>query len=79
MHDRAERRFQKEKALKRSLNRSRQLQFSTEEERILWAKKQSEHPASCSCRMCGNPRKHLKGDDKLTLAEIKQRDSEADV
>jgi hypothetical protein len=30
----------------------------------------------CSCWMCGNPRKFFKGDDKLTIQERKQLESE---
>jgi len=26
--------------------------------------------AACSCYMCGNPRRHLKGEEKLTVAEL---------
>ena len=26
--------------------------------------------AACSCWMCGNPRRHQKGDERLTVAEL---------
>ena len=28
----------------------------------------------CSCYMCGNPRRHWKGKDRLTLADKRQND-----
>ena len=28
----------------------------------------------CSCAMCGNPRRHAKGQDRLTLADKRQND-----
>ena len=28
----------------------------------------------CSCAMCGNPRRHFKGKDRLTLADKRQND-----
>lgn len=31
-------------------------------------------PRSCSCAMCGNPRKHFKGKDKLTIQERRERE-----
>ena len=31
-------------------------------------------PHGCSCRMCGNPRKHEKGKDRLTIQERKHID-----
>ena len=31
----------------------------------------------CSCAMCGNPRRHFKGEDRLTLADKRQNDEVA--
>jgi len=28
----------------------------------------------CSCAMCGNPRRHFKGEEKLTIADKRQND-----
>ena len=39
--------------------------------------------AACSCYMCGNPRRHLKGEEKLTVAELQSavsmREAIADI
>lgn len=35
-------------------------------------------PTTCSCTMCGNPRKHAKGQWRETLAEAKARLDEKD-
>ena len=28
----------------------------------------------CSCAMCGNPRRHFKGEERLTIADKRQND-----
>jgi hypothetical protein len=33
-------------------------------------------PHSCSCRCCGNPRKHEKGRGRLTMQEIRELEKE---
>jgi len=33
----------------------------------------------CSCAMCGNPRRHFKGKDRLTLADKRQNDAARDA
>jgi hypothetical protein len=36
-------------------------------------KKDNKYPyACCSCWMCGNPRKYMKGEAKFTYQELKQ-------
>lgn len=35
----------------------------------------STHGAGCSCWMCGNPRRYMKGKEKLTIQERKQNAS----
>jgi len=40
------------------------------------AAQNGDHLAKCSCHMCGNPRRHWKGDDALTLQERKANESE---
>ena len=37
-----------------------------------WQEKSKYKIAYCSCWMCGNPRKYLKGKDRLTLQELKE-------
>lgn len=37
----------------------------------------ANHRALCSCRTCGNPRRHEKGADLLTMQERRQRDRDA--
>lgn len=34
----------------------------------------ADTPTPCSCYMCGNPRRHFKGDAKLPLPELRARD-----
>lgn len=36
-------------------------------------------PSMCSCRMCGNPRRYAKGEERLTMQERKDRDSISNV
>jgi len=36
-------------------------------------------PHSCSCRCCGNPRKHEKGKTKLTMQELRAKEKDACV
>lgn len=42
------------------------------------ARKVRDHLKSCSCSMCGNPRKFYCGKNSLTLSEIKALDFYAD-
>lgn len=37
------------------------------------AAKRADYLKTCSCSMCGNSRHYLKGDDKLTVQEIKAK------
>ena len=39
------------------------------------AKHNADNLASCSCSMCGNPRRHAKGKDKLTIQEKRNANS----
>jgi hypothetical protein len=36
----------------------------------------AEHLATCSCWMCGNPRRYFKGDAKITMQERKAQNEE---
>jgi hypothetical protein len=40
--------------------------------------KKANTPQGCSCRACGNPRKHEKGKDSLTMQERKAKLSDSD-
>jgi hypothetical protein len=35
----------------------------------------ADHLAICSCSMCGNPRRHFKGKDRITIQERKIKDA----
>jgi hypothetical protein len=57
---RAERRSQKERMLRKAL-RKVEAYYVTEdfqEWKERWARKHADNLASCSCHMCGNPRKY---------------------
>lgn len=70
----AQRRSNHEKALQRSL-RIAKITFPNQDDGWVrqWAVKFSETRKPCSCWMCGNPRRHLKGVDRLTIAERRIR------
>ena len=83
MRDKAYRRFQDWKALMRA---KRMIKYSwynaagwdlyhtdQKEEDEQLARRLKDHPKSCSCDMCCNPRhsKFTKGDEKLTMQERK--------
>lgn len=43
--------------------------WTSEEITKEWANKNADHLKTCSCEMCGNPRRYGKGKNKLTLQE----------
>lgn len=76
MKNRAQRRNERDKALKRAFDLTHihlWEKWNTEEERIRWAYRVYKHPKRCSCSMCGNPRRHSKGKHKLSLQEYKNK------
>ncbi len=76
MKGRAQRRYQREKALKRamSLTMLPYEYWSSETQRLRWAYHHYQNPKRCSCPMCGNPRRHAKGKERYTLAERKLKE-----
>lgn len=43
-----------------------------------WTKRNSDNLQCCSCSMCGNPRKHIKGKERLTIQERRFLEQEQD-
>jgi hypothetical protein len=62
MHDRSQRRTNKHKAIQRAARAYPAL--GLEQHRQL-----ADNRKPCSCWMCGNPRRHMKGAERLTIQE----------
>jgi hypothetical protein len=73
MHDRSQRRTDKHKAIQRAARAYPTL--SLEHHRQL-----ADNRKPCSCWMCGNPRRYMKGDERQTMQErravLDQHDTE---
>jgi putative IMPACT (imprinted ancient) family translation regulator len=76
---RAERRFEREKAIEKTRQVSHAFHFLDEEARDKWVTHNYKHRKNCSCVMCGNPRHHAKGKGRLTLAELRQEEAESEL
>ena len=76
MKNRAQRRADREKALKKAFERTTQNPrelWCSEEQRERWAYTHYKHPQRCSCICCGNPRRFFKGEERFTVAERRQQ------
>ena len=70
------RRHQDDKAKKYTMDIARNvyhLSHSIDEEfEVKWVQRSHQNLKRCSCLMCGNPRRHLKGTLALTMQERRQ-------
>lgn len=76
MKDRAQRRQDRKRSLKKAIELTYtrfQNTWNSDEERLHWVYRTFKHPARCSCSMCGNPRRVAKGSLKLTLPERRKK------
>ena len=64
--------------MQKGINKAKKLMWIFDKEsweKQLELRKRTRVP--CSCYMCGNPRKHSKGKDKLTIQERRELESVA--